>query len=71
MLPIILCKWLDAKVFVDPDGKCELPIMTSVGFMVDKSKKRLLLANLVSPDNDARVLTAIPMSLVRSIKKLK
>jgi len=70
-MEIVLAKWLDAKVFIDPDGKCELPIMTSVGFLIDKNKKRLLLANLLAPDSDARVLTAIPMVLVQSIKKLK
>ena len=68
----VVVKWVDAKVFVDPtDGPFDLPIMTSVGFLLSHTKEKLLLSNLIGTDNDPRIITAIPSSLVRNVKRLR
>jgi hypothetical protein len=73
-LPIhkpVIVKWVDAKVFVDPTEKFDLPIMTSIGFILSYTKEKLLLSNLIGTDNDPRIIVGIPSSLVRNVKRLR
>jgi hypothetical protein len=64
-------QWKDAKVFVDPTDDFSLPIMTSIGYLIKKDKEKYLLANLLAEDGMPRVVTAIPIALVKKVTKLK
>lgn len=68
---VIEIKWRDAKVFVDPTDNFDLPIMTSIGFLMNRDKNKVLLASLIGTDGEPRVVTAIPTVLIVSEKKLK
>jgi hypothetical protein len=64
-------QWKDAKVFVDPTDDFSLPIMTSIGYLIKKDKEKYLLANLLAEDGMPRVVTVIPIALVKKVTKLK
>ena len=67
----VIVKWADAKVFIESsDGPIDLPIMTSIGFLISYTKEKLLLSSLIGTDTDHRIITAIPSSLIRNISPL-
>ena len=70
MRKIVIVEWYDAKVFVDPTDDFSLPIMTSVGYLIKKDKKKYLLANLLDEAGLPRIITAIPTVLVKSVKTI-
>ena len=62
--------WEDA--FVSVDGSMpELPVMRSIGVIIDSNKTRILLCSMYGKDNDPRIITAIPKSLIRKVRKIK
>ena len=68
----VVVRWLDAKVFIESsDGPLDLPIMTSIGFLVSHTKEKLILSNLIGTDTDHRIIVVIPTSLVRNVKRLR
>ena len=68
---IVKVLWRDAKVFVDPTDSFDLPIMTSVGFLISQDKEKLLLASLLGTKDEPRVVTVIPTVLVVKVQKIK
>ena len=61
--------WADARVSVDGSFP-NLPIMTSIGVIIKKDKERVLICSLFGENDEPRVITAIPASLIRKIKKV-
>ena len=62
--------WEDARVSVD-GSMPELPVMRSIGVIIDRNKKRILLCSMFGMDKDPRIITAIPTSLVRNVRRVR
>ena len=60
--------WIDARVSVD-GLPADLPMMTSYGVIIYKDKKKTCICSLFGENNEPRIVTAIPTSLILKIKK--
>ena len=67
---VVVIKWIDARVSVDGNIPT-LPIMTSYGVIVHKDKEKICIASLTGEDGEGRVITAIPISLIKKIFTLR
>lgn len=69
---MIICtvEWTDARVSVD-GSNCTLPIMTSIGVIIDKDKDRVVICSLFGEDMEPRIVTTIPRSIIKKIKVVK
>ena len=68
-MTIVTVQWIDARVSVDGSNPT-LPLMTSIGVITHRDKEKVVVCSLFGENKDQRVLTAIPKSLIRKIKKV-
>ena len=68
-MTIYTVTWEDARVSVDGSNPT-LPLMTSIGVITHKDKEKIVICSLFGEGMDPRILTVIPRSLIRKIKKL-
>ena len=68
-MTISMVTWVDARVSVDGTNPT-LPLMTSIGVITHKDKEKVVICSLFGEGMEPRILTAIPRSLIRKIKKI-
>ena len=74
--PLVVVEWSDAAHefgWIEGDGKQEsdeLTIVTSVGFLLHKSKGQVKICQTVAPGSHAQTLS-IPRGMVKSITRIK
>ena len=71
--PAVIVKWRDSaslRGWQDIDTKHGPAEITTIGWLIEKNKKQVLIASCVSYEGSIRDALAIPRSCVTSLEKL-